>query len=112
MKAFLVPVAAGLFAASTVISGCASITASGVTTIIDDAQQIAEETCAVVPNALSILALFNTGAYATASAIAAAICAAVGAAPTAAKFHRAAGFPKAIWTPRPVLVNGVTVTFL
>ena len=115
MKSIFVPVAAGLFAASITLSGCSTLnglTAQGITTIITDAQAVAKATCAVIPTALSIVNLFNTGAYVTAEAIAAAVCAAVGGPPAATSFHRVRGFAGAVWSPHPVVINGQVVNFL
>jgi hypothetical protein len=97
--------AAGLAACSTI---------NGVTTIdpnfIASVQSIAATACSVIPTVDSIIAIFNAGAGATATAVAGAICSA--APPKASAALKA--LPLRSQSPNtPAVigsVNGVTVT--
>jgi hypothetical protein len=108
-----------LLGASLICAGC---NAQNISNIVTEVQTITSETCSVVPTAISIADLLSGGSLTSASAIASAICSEVAKlAITPANLHRGhiGGFGaelahpsrKMIWTPKPITVNGVLVTF-
>jgi hypothetical protein len=104
------------------LTACASLpNSAALSQEIQNVQVIAKDVCAVVPQAIDIANLISAGSLVGAGVIANAICSAVaasGQAPPVAvaamiQAHAAgASLPaKTKWTPRPIVVGGVTVHF-
>lgn len=96
--------------------GCASTgtsTMDTISVIIADAQNAARATCSVVPTAQAIIDIVAVGdpLLTSGTAIAAAICKLVPPPPASLLKKLRRGGPKAIWAPKPVVIDGVTVTF-
>jgi hypothetical protein len=112
-----------IFATATLgLSACA-LTPAQVTADIATIQQDCEAACSVIPNALDVAALITAASLPTVgaaaselAAISTAICAAIGPAPAAARFRSVKGIGNErvykVWSPAPVVVNGVVVHFL
>jgi hypothetical protein len=107
---------AGAASLGLMLGGCTSlqsiltdITSGQAATIISQVQAFVAQACHVEPDAVDIITLWNATWGATAAVIGGEICAAVGPAPVAAKFHK--GKFGAVWTPRPVVINGNVVHF-
>jgi hypothetical protein len=86
---------------------------TNIATAIAEVQAATDAVCLVVPTAASIAALIAVGdpTLTTASAIAGIICKAVAASAPASLSTRRRGELLGTTIPRPVAVDGVTVTF-
>jgi hypothetical protein len=114
---FLIPLVLILAAVSPLLNGCVTTSATVVTateTFIAEVQADAKAACDVVPDALSIGALFTGNALLqTVSAMSAAICGAVtGSNVAGVKMVRRSVRGVVRTVHAPVTVGGVTVTFI
>lgn len=103
------------FAGLTLLAGCATNPTTGVTTVspsfIASVQSIASTTCAFIPTVDTIIAMFNAGIGATATAVSSAICSGVSKPAASARLKglpfRSSGAVAAPLTN--VIINGVSV---